>query len=211
MQRNCCNTSMTSPSTEAPKNLKQLVQLARRLGTADAAIIRADAITVEDQLAELCREPRCENYALSAGCPPHVAGPAAFRQRLKDFQWAMVIKFDVPADALFSEERSQIFQLLHETAAEIERCAARMGYTRARAYAGGACKKLFCRDHADCREMRKPGGCRNPHRARESMSGFGINVTRLMEAAGWSMKRAASGNAARTNEMATVCGLILIG
>lgn len=202
---------MTSPAPDDSTKLEQLAALARKLGTADAAVIPAAAILVEDQLAELCREPRCENYGLSASCPPHVTGPAAFRQRLQDFQWAMVVKFEVPAEALFSQERSHIFQLLHETAAEIERCAVRMGYTRARAYAGGSCKQLFCRDHADCRELREPGHCRNPHRARESMSGFGINVTRLMEAAGWSMKRAASDGVTRANEMATVCGLILLG
>lgn len=202
---------MKSPAPEDSKKLEQLVELARKLGTADAAIIPATEIVVEDQLAELCRQPRCENYGLSAGCPPHVAGPAAFRRRLKDFRYAMAIKFDVPTEALFAEQRSHIFQLLHETAAEIERCAVRKGYVHARAYAGGSCKQLFCRDHADCREMREPGGCRNPHRARESMSGFGVDVTRLMQAAGWSMKRAAADGARRADEMATVCGLILIG
>lgn len=197
--------------TDDSIKLGALVRRARKLGVAGVAVIPAAEIVLEDQLAELCREPRCENYGLSAGCPPYVDGPAALRRRLKDFQRAIVIKFDVPAEALFSEDRLRIFALLQETVAEIERCAVRMGYVHAKAYGGGSCKQLFCRGHSDCREMRDPGGCRNPSRARESMSGFGVNVTRLMEAAGWSMQRAVSDGAVRANGMATVCGLILIG
>lgn len=56
--------------------LKELAQLACQLGASDARAIYTTEISVEDDLAKLCQEPGCENYGLSAGCPPHVAGPA---------------------------------------------------------------------------------------------------------------------------------------
>ena len=55
-------------------SLKELVQLSCRLGASDAAVIFTNDISVENDLAKLCREPQCENFGLSARCPPHI-GP----------------------------------------------------------------------------------------------------------------------------------------
>lgn len=188
-----------------------LLALACRLGAGDAALIRAADIVVEAQLAKLCETPRCENYGLGAGCPPHVSGPSGFQELLKDFEQAVVFKIEVPSESLFSSERRDIFRLLHEIAAAIEQSAVREGYRHARAYAGGSCKAIFCRDQPNCRVVGEGGQCRHPDHARPSMSGFGINVARLMKAAGWTMNRAASGNAPNRTSIATVCGLVLLG
>jgi len=59
--------------------LNRLARLACDQGACGAAIIPTAAIVVEDRLADLCRNPGCENYGLSASCPPHVSGPAGFR------------------------------------------------------------------------------------------------------------------------------------
>ena len=59
-----------------------------------------------------------------------------------------------------------------------------MGYAESKAFAGGSCKKIFCREHAACRVLSGEGECRNPQYARPSMSGFGINVLKLLQKAG---------------------------
>ena len=46
-----------------------LLEKARRLGASAAVILPAAAVVVRDELAGRCREPRCENYGLSRGCP----------------------------------------------------------------------------------------------------------------------------------------------
>lgn len=191
--------------------MDDLLRLARTLGATEAAVVSTDAVCVEDHLAGLCREPRCPNYGVSASCPPHVSGPPGFRKLLEGFQHAVVFKIEVPSDVLLSGERQEIFRLLHEIAAGIEKDAVRRGHTRSRAFAGGSCKGLFCPGETGCRVVDEGGECRNPDRARPSMSGFGINVSKLMAAAGWPMNRAApdeGGDAAGTG---TVSGLVLIG
>jgi len=101
-----------------------------------------------------------------------------------------------------------VFGLLHEVAAGIERSAVRKGYPESKAYAGNSCKKIFCGDHPRCRVTGEGGECRNPDRARPSMSGFGINVSKLMQAAGWApIPRNLGSNGESTG---TVCGLVLI-
>jgi hypothetical protein len=43
------------------------------------------------------------------------------------------------------------------------------------------------------------------------MSGFGINVSKLMEVAGWTMSRVTQDTGQDEVYMGTVCGLVLIG
>jgi predicted metal-binding protein len=86
-----------------------------------------------------------------------------------------------------------------------------MGYSNSKAFAGGSCKKLFCRDHLNCRVLVEGGECRNPHRARPSMSGFGINVSKLLQTAGWQMDKITRDTDPDDGPMGTVSGLIIIG
>jgi len=117
----------------------------------------------------------------------------------------------VPSEIFFSDERRDIFRLLHEIAASIEQSAIEMGFHDSDAYAGGSCKQIFCRDHSDCRVLAENGECRNPFLARPSMSGFGINVLKLKKAAGWMSKKTPRDTDPDTVSMETVCGLVLIG
>jgi predicted metal-binding protein len=194
-----------------PNRLNQIEQLALRLGASATRFISTSDILVEDVLAKLCQESRCENFGLAASCPPHVTGPSGFRKLLKNYDRAMVFKLDVPSDILLSSERGDVFRLLHEIAAGLEQELVQMGYQHAKAYAGGSCKQLFCQDHSDCSVIKDGDRCRNPDNARPSMSGYGINVERLMQVAGWSMSWVNRGKHTELASMATLCGLVLIG
>lgn len=191
--------------------LNQIKQLAIKLGASATKFISTRDILVEDVLAKLCQEPRCENYGLSAGCPPHVTGPSGFRELLKNYDQAIVFKLDVPSEILLSSERRDVFRLLHEIAADLEQEFVRMGYLHSKGYAGGSCKQLFCQEHSDCRVIKDDGRCRNPGKATPSMSGYGINVEKLMQVAGWSMSWVNRGSDTELEPMATLCGLVLIG
>jgi predicted metal-binding protein len=192
------------------KKLKALIQDAQKLGASEAKIISTKEIVVEDNLADMCREPRCENYGLSKSCPPHVSGPSAFKKQLEKFDQAIFFKIDVPSEILYSSERRELFQLLHEIASGIEISAVKMGFGSAQAYAGGSCKKIFCQDHSECLALSEKGKCRNPRYARPSMSGFGINVATLFKTAGWTMNWINREADSTTTKMANVCGLVLI-
>jgi len=191
--------------------LNQIKQLAIKLGASATKFISTRDILVEDVLAKLCQEPRCENYGLSAGCPPHVTGPYGFRELLKNYDESSVFKLYVPSEILLSSERRDVFRLLHEIAADLEQEFVRMGYHHSKAYAGGSCKQLFCHEHSDCRVIKDCSRCRNPGKAMPSMSGYGINVEKLMQVAGWSMSWVNRGSDTELEPMATLCGLVLIG
>jgi predicted metal-binding protein len=207
---------------EAPKDqlrvsetsLQSLIDLAISQGASGARLIRADRIVVEERLARMCRDPGCSNYGLSGGCPPQVSGPEGFRELLSrgGFESALVLTLDVPTEVLLGEERREVFQLLHTMVSAVEQKARSLGYSRARAFAGGACKELFCQTEPDCNVIARGGPCRHPNLARHSMSGYGVDVTKLMVAAGWAMTRAtAEPDPAEDNPTSPVVGLVLVG
>lgn len=201
----------TKENNEKPTDLEELIHLALRLGASGAAVVPASEIVVEDRLAELCLKPKCENYGLGPGCPPHVPGPSGFRERIAAVENALIFKIDVPNEVLFSMERREVFRLLHEIAADIENAAVRMGFPHASGYAGGSCKKIFCGDLPDCRVLSGEGECRHPGRAKPSMSGFGIDVGKLMRSGGWTMNWGRKSSDPEAPSMGMVCGMVLLG
>jgi predicted metal-binding protein len=192
-------------------SFKELARLAASLGASDAKIIASPEISVEDSLAKLCKEPRCESYGLSPSCPPHVSGPSGFRELQRSLKHAMAVRIIVPSAVLYSDERREILRLLHEMVAGVEQAAVGMGYSNSKAFAAGSCKEIFCHDHSECRRLSENGECRHPQYARPSMSGFGINVSKLMKSCGWPGDIGARETSSGSGSMSWVAGLIMIG
>jgi predicted metal-binding protein len=86
-----------------------------------------------------------------------------------------------------------------------------MGFIKAKAFAGGSCKQIFCVEHGACRVLSEEGECRNPEYARPSMSGFGINVSKLMEVCGWPADIKTTGTEASKDPLSWVAGLVMVG
>ena len=183
-----------------------LLELACHLGAGAATLIKVEDIVVRDELAGMCLNPRCEGYGRSLSCPPQVAGPQGFREMKADYTTALVFKLEVPKAVAFSFERNEVLALIHEIGARVEKVAREHGAVKARAFAGGSCKELFCADYPECRVLDEGKACRNPDLARPSMSGHGIDVSKLMETAGWSQKLVVD----KDEPMATFTGLVLL-
>jgi predicted metal-binding protein len=201
---------MTAQENQFDRDMAALIEAACLAGATEVRKLSPGDIVIEPQMAEYCREPGCPNYGLSPSCPPHVAGPEAFREFGSRSRIALVIKIEVPSAVLFSEERREVMRLLHEIVSGIERSAARLGYLESKAFAGGSCKDLFCQNYFECQVLSGSGGCRNPEYARPSMSGFGVNVARTLELAGFDGVEK-SGPAIRGETgISWVAGLVLI-
>ena len=123
----------------------------------------------------------------------------------------MVIRIDIPETIMFSNERNEVLGLVHEVVSGVEQAAVRMGYTESKAFAGGSCKKIFCSHHAACRVLSQQGACRNPQYARPSMSGFGINVGKMLKMAGCAMETTAGRDNSGREPMTWAAGLVMVG
>jgi predicted metal-binding protein len=191
-------------------DLAILIREACLAGATEVMPVTPAEIVVEERLAGYCREPQCPNFGQSPSCPPHVAGPAGFLALRDSSRAALVVRIEVPSAVLFSVERREVMRLLHEITAGIERSAIARGYTGSKAFAGGSCKDLFCHDHLSCQILAGSGKCRNPTQARPSMSGFGINVAKMLQAAGCSEAKSTRPAIPGVESMSWLAGLVLI-
>lgn len=183
------------------RNFELLLQEAFQMGATDAALIKPSRIEISEDLAGFCKSPKCEGYGRSMSCPPHVSGPEGILKTINSAANAIVFRIALPADIMYSHQRVEIYRLLHEIGSSVEIKAKKMGYANSRAYAGGSCKKVFCSEYLDCNVLANKGDCRNPDIARPSMSGFGVDVKKLMMLAGWDIE---------SSDMKPACGLVLI-
>lgn len=191
--------------------LEHLIQEAKRLGATHSAILPSEEIQVKDSLAALCNgEYSCPNYGLAANCPPNVAGPADFRKWQAQSTYSITVKIELPNSVMFSDQRKEVMQLLHQIVAMVEQKAMVMGFEKSKGFAGGSCKELFCDDHEKCLVLAENKSCRHLDSARPSMSGFGIDVAQLMISSGWSASKAEKSDQSDTDAIGWVAGLIMI-
>ena len=188
---------------------EELKEFAMSLGASDVAVVPSEKIRVEESLVSFCKDPRCENYGLSPSCPPHVAGPEGFRELIQQRPDVLVVRIVVPASVLFSEERRELMAFLHELVAKIEIAAEKKGFPHSKAFAGGSCKDLFCFSEANCNFLDGTGKCRNPNKARHSMSGYGVNVSELLKTCGWESNLTVKEQGEESKSW--VAGIVLLG
>ncbi len=165
---------------------------------------------VEDKLAAFCIEPKCNYYGLASSCPPHVSGPCGMRDMLKKSMYVLVVKIDLPSSVLLTEQRREVMQVLHELVAGVEKAAVERGFSNSKGFAGGSCKDLFCSTFSECQNLSENSCCRNPDKARASMSGYGINVGKMLEAAGWEVETGIMHENFNGEKMSWIAGMILI-
>ncbi len=192
------------------ERIGELLAFARSLGVADARLVPAGQVKVEDRFRSQCREPRCPNYGMSATCPPHSMTPGQFREHISHFSRVLAVKFDMPLEALQEARRKEAVLLLHETTAAIEHKAVTLGFKLARGYSSGGCKVTLCGDHADCAALQEGGQCRNPNTARPSLSGMGVNWHDLSKSLGWIMRKTEDGALNPAAETIMMAGLIFL-
>lgn len=193
------------------QKIEGLSQEAKSLGATSAVLISSDEIQSKDGLAALCNgEFTCPNHGLAASCPPHVAGPIKFRKWQAQSQYSIAIKIELPTSVMFSDERKGVMQLLHHIVAAVEQKAIKAGFTFSKGFAGGSCKELFCEDQEKCCVVEENKPCRHTESARPSMSGFGVDVTSLMESAGWSAVIAEKTDLSDDDTTSWVAGLVMI-
>jgi predicted metal-binding protein len=188
---------------EAEKNqFTFLKDLALELGVAEAKIVPASKIVVENRVVLKCRIG-CNKYGKTLMCPPYAPSVDEFRKVLNEYSYALVFKIKSQAEAtaeiakLLSKkeddpsltkemkEKTQKFwaswktdkkELLRKVCA-LEKAATTKGYTLALGFTTGSC--LLC-DECNVKEK----VCRHPTEARYSAQAVGINVLQTLENAG---------------------------
>ena len=184
--------SATSEET-VRANLERYRHLALESGAADAVIIPAAEVAVDERVRLKCLVPRCLRAGETPNCPPNAPDLSLVREALGRFSWALLFKCEVgpleeyaPGSGQTKEEKRRVLSF-HRQGSDVvyalERQAYKDGYHLALGFGGGSCKDYLCQGML-CQFL-DSGRCRFPHRSRPAMEAMGIDVISLINKVGW--------------------------
>ncbi len=185
-----------------PEKFAFLSKRALELGAADAKVISASSVVVEDRVVLKCKVG-CSNYGKTLACPPYTPTAEEFRKIVSEYSYALFMKFTSKAEAepelqkllskpandpaLTDESKEKIAKFwaswkqdkrgMLESVVALEKEAMRSGYSLAIAFVSGHCQ--LCEK---CSLETKV--CVHPELARYSEDAVGVNVRKTAKNAG---------------------------
>jgi len=179
-----------------------LVKLALENGAADAKIIPANKVVVEDRVVLKCKVG-CTHYGKTLACPPYTPSAEEFRKIVSEYSYVLFMKFKSKAEAdpevlkkiMVAETDPTVPKEVKEKAAkfwadwkddkrkmlqavvDLEKAAMSKGYSLAIAFVSGHCK-LCEKCNTETRI------CVHPNLARWSEDAVGVNVRKTANNAG---------------------------
>jgi predicted metal-binding protein len=189
------------PAQKEPKKFSFLKKLALELGAADAAVIPANQVVVEDRVVLKCKVG-CTNYGKTLACPPYTPSAEEFRKIVSEYSYALFMKFTSHAEADAElkkslnksdtaalpkdvKEKADKFwaawkedkKKMLESVVKLEKEAMRQGYSLAVSFISGTCQ-LCEKCNIETRI------CAHPDLARLSEDAVGVNVKKTAKNAG---------------------------
>jgi len=182
-----------------------LIKMALEAGAADARIIPAEKVVVEDRVVLKCKVG-CPHYGKTLACPPYTPTAAEFRRIVSEYNYVMFMKFKSTAEAdsevlkklMTAENDPTVPQDLKEKAqkfwaawkddkrrmlqivVDLEKAAMNKGYSLAISFISGHCQ--LCEKCNTETRM-----CVHPNLARYSEDAVGVNVKKTAQNAGISV------------------------
>lgn len=178
--------------------IEKLTELAEERG-AQVKPICADTIVVSDWVRYKCRFG-CKGYAKHFSCPPYVPTPDETRNMLRDYETALLLRFDgIPGIREFSTDDipedfhpwyKDMILWIHDTVHFIEKRAFYDGFYKA--FGFGAYPCIYC-EHCVAEESEGVVDeslkrlCRHMDMVRPSMEACGMDVFATVKNAGWDL------------------------
>jgi predicted metal-binding protein len=135
-------------------------------GAKDSKIIKTDRVIVGEWVYWKCRFG-CSTYGNNLTCPPHSPNPEQTKALLREYEYALLLKYDSTQD-------------YNNLLIGLEREAFLRGFYKALSLTAGSCKL--------CENCNISNGCVNLKKARPSMEACGIDVFGTMHNVGFDMK-----------------------
>jgi len=195
--------------------LLHLPQKAKDIGASQAVVIPAANVVLDERTLLKCLVPLCSHYGVDLTCPPNVLPVSKFKDILKCYHSAILIKADIPPSdppgrsekeaghpgapaAEYMNAVRDTQKKLHEIVCQIESFCIEEGYHFAAGLIGGSCP--LCEE---CVGIKSALPCRYPFKARPAMEAMGIDVIATTSKAGLDLSFS-------QNESRSWVGLVLV-
>lgn len=194
-------------------HLRRYVDIAVAEGAADARIVKASDVTIDERIRMKCRIPQCSVYGQCFNCPPNSPGAGQMAEVLANYTWAVAFKIDVPPAVIVWEQetypaRSKAYRSVTLIANAVESAAFYDGHYLAIGFGAGSCKTAFCRE-VECIAL-KGEECRFSLRARPSMESVGMDAFRLAAQLDWEVYPIGSGAKAEMVPIGMMMGVVFV-
>ncbi len=211
--------------------LKSFCQRAKELGASEAVAIPVTDVVVDERALLKCLVPLCYFYATNLMCPPNVMPVSEFKNILKSYRGAILIKIDSalfgppeeltglnnlseawqvvkPPEKKEKEAAISTTEYLHTLRDSQERLCQIISQIELKCFAEGyrfaaGLSAGGCSLCDECIGVNSGLPCRHPFKARPSMEAMGIDVVATAERAGMQLYFA-------QNETRSWMGLILV-
>ena len=213
MVRKPAKVTVDMRRSQLMEDLENYQRISLELGASEAKIIKTKDIPVEEAVVVKCQIPGCYGYGICAHCPPHAPKPAELRKYLEGYEKAVFFIKYVPTELLLrhrdDKERRDAFRSIYDIVSKIEAMAFYDGYYLSFGFAVGSCKTTFCGPDKSCTVLEEEV-CRFPFVARPSMEAVGINVYKMVAAAGWEIYPIGHSTRAEDIPRATLAGIVIV-
>lgn len=194
-------------------DLERYREKAKEFGASKVTIVKAEQIPVSNRVPLKCRVPICFGYGVCTHCPPNTLKPPELREILKDCSWGLFFIKETAVSILLRDktdkERIASYQSIFKIVRQIEAMAFYDGHYLTFGFGAGSCLRTFCGPHENCRAL-EGKGCRFPLLARPSMEAVGIDVYRMVAAAGWDMYPIGSHAKPEDAPKGTLAGIVIV-
>ncbi len=187
---------------------------ALEMGATQAKIVKVEEIPVDERVPLKCQIPRCFGYGAGAHCPPNTLKPGDLREILKKYQWAVLFIKEVPPEVIVRDkatikERVAAYQEVFKIVNDVESLAFHDGHYLAFGFGAGSCRHTFCAQQENCQAL-EGKKCRFSLLARPSMEAVGIDVYKMVAAAGWDIYPIGSGAKPVDMPKGVLAGIIIV-
>lgn len=206
--------SIDMQAAKLPEHLEKYREKALELGATQAAVIQAKDIVVDERIPLKCQIPRCFGYGAGAHCPPNTMKPGELKDLLASYHWAILFIKDVPPEVIVRnketiKERIDAYQNVYKIVSEVESMAFYDGHYLAFGFAAGSCRHTFCSRQETCQAM-EGKRCRFSILSRPSMEAVGMDVYKMVTAAGWDIYPIGSNAAPERIPKGTLAGIVIV-
>lgn len=207
--------SAETDEAKLKEDLEQYKGKALELGASNAKIVTADEIPVDERVTLKCQIPRCFGYGTGAHCPPHTLKPEELRTVLEKYRYGILFTLEVPPEVIVRDKatikkRVAAYQQVYKIVTDVESAAFYDGHYLTFGFGAGSCRHTFCGLEEDCQAMRGEK-CRFSLRSRPSMEAVGIDVYKMVTAAGWDIYPIGSGAAPQDFPCGVLAGIVIVG
>lgn len=154
-----------------------IMKTAQEAGFTKTAVISTDEIVFNEEFRKYCEENTCGNYDQNYGCPPYCGTPKEMKERVMQYNNAIVFQSRTQVADIFDGEKVKVLQENHTKMTQ--QVMKRLEDSRV-TMDGFA---IMCGPCLSCKECRMPKGepCLKEQERFSCVSAYCIDVVRLAE------------------------------